>query len=603
MDVHVDTGEKSLDEKIKQWLEWDKNMATRQEVVELVSNHSTKVLHERFDTRIAFGTAGLRAAMEAGPARINDLTIIQTGQGLVRYLESVNPECKSQGVIIGYDARHCSRRYADLTAAIMLQAGLPVFLFSKIVPTPFVAYAIKKLGAAAGVMVTPSHNPRGDNGYKVYWGNGAQIIPPHDSGIAKQIKANLEPWQTSWDTSIVETSPMKKDPLDEIMQVYLEDMQNKIYDRELNVNCPVRITYTAMHGVGTEYVKRAVEAIGLPPIIDVVEQNTPDPDFPTVKYPNPEEGKSALDLSIQTANENDSSIIFANDPDADRFALAEKQPGGNWKIFTGNEVGALLGWWTWVCYQKVHPDTQNDGIYSDVYMLASTVSSKILRSIGNKEGFQFMETLTGFKWMGNKADELVKQGKTVLFAFEEAIGFMCGTEVIDKDGVSAVAMAGQLAAYLASTSTTFTEKLQEIYQTYGFHCSNNSYYLCFKPATMKNIFERIRTLDDGEYPSSCGPYKITGIRDLTTGYDNNQPDNKAMLPVSSSSQMITFNFANGCVATLRASGTEPKIKYYTEICTEPSGDPEKAKAELQNLLDNIVDLWLQPEINQLVPKE
>ncbi|XP_022091573.1 glucose 1,6-bisphosphate synthase-like isoform X2 [Acanthaster planci] len=578
-------------------------MVTRQEVVELVSNHSTKELHERFDKRISFGTAGLRAAMEAGPARINDLTIIQTAQGLLRYLESVNPEFKSQGIVIGYDARHCSRRYADLTAAILLHDGIPVFLFSKIVPTPFVAYAIKKYKAAAGVMVTPSHNPRGDNGYKVYWNNGAQIITPHDSGISKHIMANLEPWQTSWDTSIIETSPLKKDPLDEIMQLYLTDIQNKIYDRDLNVKCPWRITYTAMHGVGTDFVKKAFEAVGLPPVIDVVEQNSPDPDFPTVKYPNPEEGKSALDLSIRTANENNSSIIFANDPDADRFALAEKQSNGSWKIFTGNELGALLGWWMWVCYQKLHPEAQNNGTHPDVYMLASTVSSKILKSIGTKEGFQFVETLTGFKWMGNRADELTKQGKMVLFAYEEAIGFMCGTEVIDKDGVSAAALMGQLAAYLASSNITFTEKLQEIYQTYGLHCSNNSYYLCFKPETMRNIFERIRTLNDGKYPTACGPYKITGIRDLTTGYDNNQPDNKAILPVSSTSQMITFNFANGCVATLRASGTEPKIKYYTEIFADPSSDPEAAKAELQSLIDSIVDLWLQPESNQLVPKE
>ncbi|XP_033631930.1 glucose 1,6-bisphosphate synthase-like isoform X1 [Asterias rubens] len=600
MAVHVDTGDAELDCKIQQWLEWDKNMSTRQEVTELVSNHCVKELHDRFDVRVAFGTAGLRAGMEAGPARINDLTIIQTSQGLLRYVESMNPECKSQGIVIGYDARHCSRRFADLTAAIFLNAGVRVFLFSKIVPTPFVAYAIKRYKAATGVMVTPSHNPKGDNGYKVYWENGAQIISPHDKGIASSIESNLEPWKSSWDTSLVESNPLKTDPLDDIMEAYLADLQNKIYDRDLNTNCPVRITYTAMHGVGTAFVKKSFDAVGLPPLIDVVEQVDPDPDFPTVKYPNPEEGKSALDLAIRTANANTSNVIFANDPDADRFALAEKQPNDNWKIFTGNELGAVLGWWQWVCYMKNNPQC-TDG--KDVYMLASTVSSKILSTISLKEGFQFEETLTGFKWMGNKADELIKQGKTVLFAFEEAIGFMCGTDVLDKDGVSAATMAGQLAAFLTSTSTTFTEKLQEIYQTYGFHCSNNSYYLCMNPATMTNIFNRIRAYDDGQYPSSCGSFQITGIRDLTTGFDSNQPDNKAVLPVSSSSQMITFNFANGCVATLRASGTEPKIKYYTEICTEPAGDQEAAKKELQRLVDSIVDLWLQPEINQLVPKE
>ncbi|XP_072041003.1 phosphopentomutase-like [Amphiura filiformis] len=599
MASECDTSDPVLDKKVKQWLAWDKNVITREEVLELVQGKKLKELHARFDKHIEFGTAGLRAGMEAGPARMNDLTVIQASQGLLRHLEAVNPDCKTQGVVIGYDARHNSKRFAALTSAVMLHAGVPVFLFSNIVPTPFVPYTIKKYGCAAGVMVTSSHNPKGDNGYKVYWGNGAQIIPPHDKGIANHINQNLEPWPNSWDTSIVESSPLKRDLLEEVEKVYTNDLQKKCLHRSINQSTKLRFTYTAMHGVGTRFVQMAVEAFGLPPLVLVKEQVEPDPEFPTVKYPNPEEGKSALDLAQKTADENNSTVILANDPDADRFALAEKQKDGSWKIFSGNEVGALLGWWLFFCYKEKEQNYNGD----DVYMVASTVSSKILQAIGKKEGFHFEETLTGFKWMANKANDLTQDGKTVLFAFEEAIGFMCGIEVLDKDGVATAVIVAEMAAYLATINTTCTEQLQEIYKIYGYHCSNNSYFLCLHPPTITSIFERIQKFENGHYPSSCGQYKIRGIRDLNTGYDSNQPNKQAVLPVSKSSQMITFTFENGCVATLRTSGTEPKIKYYTEMCADPSrSDRDKIKEELDAVVQALVDNFLEPEKNKLIPK-
>ncbi|XP_041454457.1 phosphoglucomutase-2-like [Lytechinus variegatus] len=600
MAEHVDTGNADLDKAIKQWLEWDKNMATRQEVTELLNDHNVAELQERFGTRIQFGTAGLRAAMEAGTARINDLIIIQTAQGLLRYLESVNPECKSQGIIIGYDARYSSQRYAHLTAAIMLRAGIPVYLFSDIVPTPFVPYAIRKYGCAVGVMVTPSHNPKGDNGYKVYWNNSAQIISPIDKGIAKNIEENLEPWSDSWDTSILTRSKLLTDPSDDVLDSYIQDLQQKCLHREINEKTPLKFTYSAMHGVGTKFICAATQSFGFQPLIMVKEQVEPDPEFPTVKYPNPEEGKSALDLSMSTAEANGSSIIIANDPDADRLAVAEKQRDGQWKIFTGNELGALLGWWCYSCAKQQNGVESTD---SDMYMLASTVSSKLLQKMAEYEGFHFVETLTGFKWMGNKAVDLIKEGKNVIFAFEEAIGFMCGTMVMDKDGISAGTLACEMAAYLKSINLTCTEKLEEIYTKYGYHVSKNSYYICLQPATIKAMFDRIRTLHQGSYPDSIGNSKVTSVRDLTTGYDSSQPDKQAILPVSKSSQMITFTFDNGVTATLRTSGTEPKVKYYTEICADvKQRSKEEISDELSKFVDILVEELLQPELNKLIPK-
>ncbi|EFN68302.1 Phosphoglucomutase-2 [Camponotus floridanus] len=434
-------------------------------------------------------------------------------------------------------------------------------------------------------MVTASHNPKDDNGYKVYWQNGAQIISPHDKKIQSYILNNLEPLESSWNVDEIYSSSYYEDPREDIMQLYYQDLKETVLYPEVNRDTTLKFTYTAMHGVGYEYMSAAFEAANLKPFITVEEQKLPDPEFPTVKFPNPEEGKSALNLSIKLANESNSSIILANDPDADRLACAMKTKSGDWHVFSGNELGALLGWWMIHTYQVLHPDVD----MSDAYMLASTVSSKILASMAKKKGFNFEETLTGFKWMGNKAIELMEENKDILFAYEEAIGFMCGSKVLDKDGISAGVRVAELAAYLETINLTLLEKLQEIYQEYGHHVSDNSYWICHDSDYPTGILER--------------KYIITGVRDLTTGYDNTKPDNKATLPISKSSQMITFTFKNGLVTTLRTSGTEPKIKYYNELCGAPGEDLTKLKSTLKEMVSAIVTEFLQPEINGLIARE
>ncbi|KAK2170492.1 hypothetical protein NP493_1150g00010 [Ridgeia piscesae] len=271
---------------------------------------------------------------------------------------------------------------------------------------------------------------------------------------------------------------------------------------------------------------------------------------------------------------------------------------GQWQVFTGNDVGALIGWWLWTSLKK----EAEPRCAADVYCIASAVSSTILKSLAAKEGFTFVETLTGFKWMGNKATELMAQGKTVLFAFEEAIGFMCGTTVLDKDGVSAAMVMAEMTVWLDNQGMSLRQKLDDIYSTYGYHVSNNSYYICNDPLLIEKIFNRLRNYEGtGKYPASCGPYKIKFVRDLTTGFDNSQPNHCAILPVSKSSQMITFTFTNGCILTLRGSGTEPKLKYYAELSTPPSQelDREAVAAELDKLVDNMVTHFLEPEKNKL----
>ncbi|XP_056266368.1 phosphoglucomutase-2 [Pseudoliparis swirei] len=602
------TGDAKLDRAASQWLRYDKNPKTASMVQDLVRDRAVEDLKKCLSSRMEFGTAGLRAAMGPGTSCMNDLTIIQTTQGFCRYLEESFDNFKDRGVVIGYDARAHppsggnSKRFASLAAAVFISRGVPVYLFSDITPTPFVPFTVSHMGLCAGIMVTASHNPKEDNGYKVYWENGAQIVSPHDNGIAKAIEENLEPWPESWGAEEALKSLLLKDPYKDIHTQYFKAIQKHCHHRDINKRSEVKIVHTSVHGVGHAFVQSAFSAFDLHPPYAVEEQKDPDPEFPTVKYPNPEEGEGVLTLSFALAEKEGATVVLANDPDADRLAIAEKQESGQWRVFSGNELGALLGWWMFHCWREQNSDA---AAVKNIYMLSSTVSSKILRAIALKEGFHFEETLTGFKWMGNRARDLLDQGKMVLFAFEEAIGYMCSPSVLDKDGVSAAAIAGEMISYLATKSLNLSQQVTAIYEEYGYHLSKNSYFICHDQEVIRSLFERLRGHggQKDSYPTECGRFSIAAVRDLTTGYDNSQPGNKAVLPASSSSQMITFTFSNGGVATIRTSGTEPKIKYYTELCAAPgNSDMTHLKKELDDLVVAIIEKFLEPEKNKLLPK-
>uniref|UniRef100_A0AAZ3P8F9 Phosphoglucomutase 2 n=1 Tax=Oncorhynchus tshawytscha TaxID=74940 RepID=A0AAZ3P8F9_ONCTS len=525
------TGDSKLDQAINQWLQFDKNPQTVALVQGLVKEGAVGELWRCFGSRMEFGTAGLRAAMGPGISCMNDLTIIQTTQGFCKYLEQCfGQSLKERGVVVGFDARAhppsggSSRRFASLAAAVFSCRGVPVHLFCDITPTPFVPFAVSHLGLCAGVMVTASHNPKQDNGYKVYWENGAQIVPPHDKGISVAIEANLEPWPESWDITSLSHSPLLKDPFQDIHTEYYRTIQQHCHHRDINKSSEVKIVHTSVHGVGHAFVQSAFKAFDLRPPYAVEEQKDPDPEFPTVKYPNPEEGKGVLVSHINPEEGRGSWSVIST--------LRRGGGSWSWRVFSGNELGALLGWWVYQCWKQTNPDQST---VKSVYMLASTVSSKILRAIALKEGFHFEETLTGFKWMGNRARELLDQNKihtlhtyythtsTVHYThadFEEAIGYMCGSAVLDKDGVSAAAI-----------NITLSQQLTAVYEEYGYHITKNSYFICHDQAVIRAMFDRLRHYDNQEdvsYPRQCGGVAITAVRDLTTGYDSSQADNKAV---------------------------------------------------------------------------
>ncbi|GMI24485.1 hypothetical protein TeGR_g11307 [Tetraparma gracilis] len=584
-------------ERAEQYVAWDPNPSTRSYVSDLLNHHpttppsapaacafSSERLADLFSARLAFGTAGLRAPFGPGYSQMNDLTVIQTAQGLLSYLLSTMPlpELQSRGLVVGFDHRSSSsftpfdlssRNFANLTAAVFAERAVPCYLFPDFVATPLVPFAVAHHGAAAGVMVTASHNPKQDTGYKVYWGNGAQIIPPHDAGIASHITQNLEPWSASFSSSPPPPSPLLL-PTEHLAPLYFEQMRSKLCRRpSSNSSSDSRITYTAMHGVGHDFSRRSFEAFSLPPYIPTLSQQAPDPGFPTVAFPNPEEGEGALAEAILAAESAGSRVIVANDPDADRLAVAERQAGGEWRLFTGNEIGAVLGHWQYSRASGSEP----------IAMLASTVSSKFLRAVAEKHDFLFEETLTGFKWMGNRSAALRSEGYDVVFAYEEAIGYCVGDLVLDKDGVCAAAVMGEIVGFLRESETTLAEHLAKLYDTYGYFANRNSYVKIHDKGALDSIFSKLRS---PAYPSTLAGFKIKSVRDLTTGFDSAQPDNKATLPSDPSSHFLTLTMESGAVVSLRTSGTEPKLKYYIEA---KSGSEQEGRELCDALWVGVMD--------------
>lgn len=604
----------------KQYIAWDTNAHTRSVIQGLLDSGDTAGLTKALGSRLEFGTAGLRGPMAAGYTAMNELVVMQTTQGLAKYLEDTfgTDAAHSAGVALGWDHRAAegglsSEKFALLAAEVLLRRGFRVVLLPGLVHTPLVPYAVQNKGCKAGVMVTASHNPKEDDGYKVYWDNGAQIIPPHDAGISKCIDANLEPWakyacHTTAPALLGAHSDLATDCTSELSDQYFRTMASELCRFEAaNRKSEVKVVYTAMHGVGAPWFAKAFEAFGLPPPIPVAEQQAPDPTFPTVAFPNPEEGAGALELAFATAERNGASLVLANDPDADRLAVAERVNKGvtgaaGWRVLSGNEIGILLADWEWSQYKARRDGKGGSGgggkkraKPKPAAMLSSAVSSHMLKALAAHEGFHWEETLTGFKWLCSRACELRAEGYEVLMCFEEAIGYCLGGLVHDKDGVSAGAVFAEMAGYLQRThGRTIVGQLEHLADKLGHFSQNNGYIVCRQPKTTAAIFDRLRA--DGHYWLLLDGVPITGVRDLTTGVDTAADDGKATLPLSSSSHMITYTFANGATATVRGSGTEPKIKWYAEMC---STDKLASETAVAKLVEAIIEQMLQPEKNGL----
>jgi phosphoglucomutase len=600
---------------VQKWLDIDVNLQTRNQILKLNNDlkstdnntviKSYNKLRELLRTRIVFGTAGLRARMEAGFSRMNDVTVLQASQGLAEYIKFVNNNNKELTVVIGHDHRYNSKRFAELAISVFILKGFKVYYIGpENCATPMVPFAINHFNSLGGIMITASHNPKDDNGYKVYWSNGCQIIPPHDSLIQNKILENLNPIlnpSDNWDTNIYVNSKNNILCYNEIVESYEKHLFNILKPSILS---NFKYIYTAMHGVGFEFVSNIINTFTLNPKVNfnyVSDQCIPDPSFPTVNFPNPEE-KNALDLAISKANELNISLIVANDPDADRFTAAFNDHNNNWRQLSGNELGILFTDFIIQSYIERNEDL------SKIYILNSTVSSQMIKSMALKIGFNFQDTLTGFKWIGNKAIELTNKGFTVPFAYEEAIGFMFPT-VFDKDGISALIVFLQLYNKLLKLGLTPTEKLEQLYQEYGYFKQCNGYYITPDPLTMNDIFNTIIRIKNvnyeiQKYPTHIGNYKVIYWRDLTTGFQSDTIDNIPELYVDSLSQMTTCNLYNGNEGelvrfTARGSGTEPKLKVYIEA---KAANEERSQFLADDVWRTLRDEWFLPEKHNLIEK-
>jgi phosphomannomutase len=570
---------------------WDMNPETKAKVQGWLDQKDAEALKANLQKRISFGTAGLRGKMEAGFTHMNELIVAQASQGLYTYVAECYPDLKEKGIVIGYDGRYNSLTFARRTAAVFLSKGVKTYLFSEVVPTPFVSYGVLNLGCRCGVMVTASHNPAADNGYKVYWANASQITTPHDKGIASAILANLEPWNI--DVGATLSTDLLVDPTVRVSEAYYKKILEWKFFPDLNKASKLKIVFTPMHGVGGKWAAKAFQQFDLQQFYPVMAQLYPDPDFPTVAFPNPEEGKGALKLAFEVADSVGSSIVIANDPDSDRLAAAEKVAGTGWKPFSGNEIGTLLAHWALSNYRAKHPNCD----VSKLLFVNTTVSSKMISKIAAKEGIRYEECLTGFKWIGDTALRLADQGYTLIFAFEQAIGYMVGDICPDKDGIRTAAIFGEMCNHIYNVKgSTLNAELQRLYDVYGYMAAKDSYFFCYDPQVMFKIFEEMKQAN-GEYPATMGKFKIARVRDLKSpGFDTGEPDNKPKLPVGSS-PMVTFFFENGGIITLRGSGTEPKLKYYSEL----PGAKGESDAVLKEMIEAMVTTFLKPEKNGLVP--
>jgi phosphomannomutase len=502
--------------RARAWADEDPDPETRAELEALLEQGRSDELADRFDGTLEFGTAGLRGELGAGSNRMNRVVVTRAAAGLAAYLKD-HGAGREASVVIGYDARHNSDVFARETAEVMVGAGLRALVLPRPLPTPQLAFAIRELGSVAGVMVTASHNPPRDNGYKVYLGDGSQIVPPADAEIAACIAA---------------VGPLADVPRGDTWRVLGEDIVDTYLDTVAGLagDGPrdLRLVYTPLHGVGGTAVAQVLETAGFDPPYVVAEQEQPDADFPTVPFPNPEE-PGAMDLAMALAATRDVDLVVANDPDADRCAAAVPDVHG-WRMLRGDEVGALLAH---------HLLT---GGHTGTYA-CSIVSSSLLGKMAAAAGQEFAETLTGFKWI-SKVEGLV-------FGYEEALGYCVDPEhVKDKDGISALLLLCELAAAEKARGRSLVDVLDDLALAHGLHATDQLSVRVTDVAEIATAMQRLRATP----PAALGGLTVESVDDLTLG--------GAGLPPTDG---LRYRLSSGARVIVRPSGTEPKLKCYLEV--------------------------------------
>ena len=542
--------------------------ATKEELKSIAEDENE--IKERFYMDLEFGTAGLRGVIGAGTNRMNIYTVRKATQGLANYISRVNGQ--KRGVAIAYDSRHMSPEFADEAALCLAANGIKAYVFESLRPTPELSYAVRKLGCIAGINVTASHNPPEYNGYKVYWEDGAQITPPHDAGIMREVKA----------ISVQDAITMPKEEAiheglyevigKEIDEQYINDLTKiSLSPESIARHHDMKIVYTPIHGTGVTVIPPTLKAFGFTNIIHVPEQDVVSGDFPTVVSPNPEE-PAALALAVEKAKETDAELVLASDPDADRVGAAVKNNEGEWVLLNGNQTALMFVYYLITRWKELGK------INGKEYIVKTIVTTELIRTIAEKNGVEVYDVYTGFKWI---ADVMKKNEgkKNYIGGGEESYGFLCEDFVRDKDAVSACAILAEIAAWAKDQGITMYQLLQNIYVQYGFSKEKGISVVKKGKSGAEEIEAMMKHFRENPLQEIAGS-KVTLFYDYASLKGKDYVENETLtLDMPTTSNVLQYFTEDGTKVSIRPSGTEPKIKFYCEVHSKVKSLDELPAAE------------------------
>ena len=552
-----------ITERAKDYIAKEKDANFRQEVEKLLAEGgeaAEKELTDRFYQNLEFGTGGLRGVIGGGYNRMNTLVVKSATQGLASYLIKTFPEKAAAGkfsAVIAFDSRHYSAQFAEASALIFAANGIKTFLFSSLRPTPELSFAIRHLGCDTGIVVTASHNPPQYNGYKAYWNDGSQVIPPHDVGIIEEVNNVKDIKEISREEAL--NKGLFKIIDREVDEPYQAMVKTRLFRPDLikEKAGEVKIVYTPLHGTGALHVEKVLGDLGLK-VITVPEQREGDGNFPTVSFPNPEEA-AALEMAIKLGTKEKADVVMATDPDADRFGVAVPNKEGGFTLVTGNQMGVLLADYIFLSLKEQGKLPKNAA------MVNSIVTTGMQKKVAEHYGAECFECLTGFKWIADvmrKWENGENGAKSFVFGTEESYGYLVETQVRDKDGVSAAALTAEMTLYWRSKGKSLLDRLNDLYAICGYwqEIGISKYFKGPEgPSIMNGIMEEYRK----NPPKTLGDIQTAKVRDLKHGADGLPP-----------SDVLQFFLTDGTVVSARPSGTEPKIKFYASCCAKTKDEAD-----------------------------
>ncbi|MCI8362210.1 MAG: phospho-sugar mutase [Clostridia bacterium] len=566
-------------EKYKEWLENPYFDEETKEELKKIENDD-KEIEDRFYKELEFGTAGLRGVIGSGTNRMNKYTVGKATQGLANFIKKEKGQEK--GVVISYDSRNMSKEFSEVAALCLNANGIKTYVFESLRPVPELSYAVRKLGSIAGIMITASHNPAKYNGYKVYWEDGAQITSPKDKLIINEVK-NIKKYE---EIKMISKNEAIKNNLynmigENIDNSYIEELKKQLQNPEvIKEENNLSIVYTPLHGTGNIPVKRILKEIGFENVNVVNEQENPDGNFPTVKYPNPED-KKAFELALKLAKEKNAEIILATDPDADRLGVyAKDSQSGEYKAFTGNMSALLIA--EYILSQKKEKNTlSKNGV-----IIKSIVSSIMAKPIAEEYNLKLIEVLTGFKYIGEKIKEFELSNEyTYEFGYEESYGCLVGTHARDKDAIVAVMLLCEAAAFYKRHGLTLWDKMVQMYEKYGYY-KEDTISITLEGADgavkIREIMQKLRS----EPPINFGEYKVEKIRDYNIGEILNVKTAEKETINLPNSNVLYYELNEDSWICIRPSGTEPKIKYYIGVKGTSFKDANEKLEELIKTIKN-----------------